>query len=200
MPRLAPLSLLLLGTACATASREPASVAEAYAKALEENRLPDAYRLTTGGPEGEVAFLDEFSHEAARRERAAAVRTGTGVLEARAPSVTLARQGEDWRVVESRPADVPRAALKKFLDEVESRDWKGAWGLLASPLRARYTPERLREDFEREPLAKERLRRARLSLNTHVRVAAGEALFPLGEDRAVRLVLEDGEYRVAAIE
>ncbi|MFB1482693.1 hypothetical protein [Corallococcus sp. RDP092CA] len=198
MTRLAPLSLLLLGTACATTSREPTSVAEAYAKALEENRLSDAYRLTTGGPEGEGAFLDEYSDEAARKERAAAVRAGAGVLEA--PSVTLARQGEDWRVVESRPADVPRAALKRFLEEVESRDWKGAWGLLASPLRARYTPERLREDFEREPLAKERLRRARLALNTHVRVAAGEALFPLGGERAVRLVLEDGEYRVAAIE
>lgn len=200
MTRLAPLGLLLLGTACATASREPVTVAEAYAKALEENRLQDAYRLTTGGPDGEVAFLDEYSDASARTERAAAVRSGSAVLEARAPSVTLARQGEDWRVVESRAADVPRAALKKFLDEVDSRDWKGAWGLLASPLRARYTPERLREDFEREPLAKERLRRARLALNTRVRVAAGEALFPLGEERAVRLVLEDGEYRVAAIE
>ncbi|NBD11149.1 MULTISPECIES: hypothetical protein [Corallococcus] len=200
MTRLAPLGLLLLGTACATASRDPTTVAEAYAKALEENRLQDAYRLTTGGPDGEVAFLDEYSDAPARTERAAAVRSGAAMLEARAPSVTLARQGEDWRVVESRAADVPRAALKKFLDAVDARDWKGAWGLLASPLRARYTPERLREDFEREPLSKERLRRARLALNTRVRVAAGEALFPLGEERAVRLLLEDGEYRVAAIE
>ncbi|MFP2930022.1 hypothetical protein ACLESO_33470, partial [Pyxidicoccus sp. 3LG] len=71
---------------------------------------------------------------------------------------------------------------------------------LAAPLRARYTPERLREDFEREPLAKDRLRRARLALHTNVRVGAGEALFPLGDDRAVLLVLEDGEYRVAALE
>jgi hypothetical protein len=200
MHRLLPLGFLLLGAACATASREPAAVAEAYAKALEQNRLQDAYRLTAGGPEGEAAFLDEYSDATARQERASAVRAGVGVLEARSPSVTLARQGEDWRVVESRPADVPRATLKKFLDEVDSRDWKGAWGLLASPLRARYTPERLREDFERDPLAKERLRRARLALHTRVRVAAGEALFPLGDERAVKLVLEDGEYRVAAIE
>ncbi|MBZ4417394.1 hypothetical protein [Myxococcus sp. RHSTA-1-4] len=199
MKRSVLLSLPLLA-ACATTPREPVSVAEAYARALEEGRLQEAYALTNGGPEGEVAFLERYSDETTRRERAAAVRAGTAVLEARAPSLTLARGDQGWRVVESRPADVPRAALSRFLDTVESRDWKAAWSQLAAPLRARYTPERLREDFEREPLAKERLRRARLALNANVRVGAGEALFPLGEDRAVVLVLEDGEYRVAALE
>ncbi len=199
MKRSVLLSLPLLA-ACATTPREPVSVAEDYARALEEGRLQEAYALTHGDPQGETAFLDRYSDETTRRERAAAVRAGAAVLEARAPSLTLARSEQGWRVVESRPADVPRAALTRFLDAAESKDWKTAWGLLASPLRARYTPERLREDFEREPLAKERLRRARLALNANVRVGAGEALFPLGEERAVRLVLEDGEYRVAAIE
>jgi hypothetical protein len=199
MKRSVLLCLPLL-TACATTPREPVSVAEAYARALDEGRLREAYALTNGGPEGEVAFLERYSDETARRERAAAVRAGTAVLEARAPSLTLAKGAQGWRVVESRPADVPRAALSRFLDTVEARDWKTAWSLLAAPLRARYTPERLREDFEREPLAKERLRRARLALNANVRVGAGEALFPLGEERAVVLLLEDGEYRVAALE
>lgn len=199
MKRTVLLSLPLLA-ACATAPREPVSVAEAYARALDEGRLQDAYALTNGGPEGEVAFLDRYSDEATRKERASAVRSGTAVLEARAPSVTLAHTAQGWRVVEARPADVPKAALSRFLDTVEARDWQKAWSQLAAPLRARYTPERLRDDFEREPLAKERVRRARLALNANVRVGAGEALFPLGEDRAVVLVLEDGEYRVAAIE
>lgn len=199
MKRSVLLCLPLLA-ACATTPREPVSVAEAYARALDEGRLQDAYALTNGGPEGEVAFLDRYSDEATRRERAAAVRSGTALLEARAPSVTIAHTAQGWRVVEARPADVPRAALSRFLDTVEAREWQKAWNLLAAPLRARYTPERLREDFEREPLAKERLRRARLALNANVRVGAGEALFPLGEDRAVVLVLEDGEYRVASIE
>ncbi|MBU8894720.1 hypothetical protein DRW03_09360 [Corallococcus sp. H22C18031201] len=193
------LSLPLLA-ACATAPREPGAVAEAYAKALEENRLPAAYALTQGAPDGERAFLEQYSDEKVRRERAAAVRAGAAELEARAPSVTLARSPEGWKVVEARPADAPRAALTRFLDAAEARDWKATWGLLAAPLRARYTPERLREDFEREPLAKERLRRARLALHAPIRVAAGAAVLPVGEERAVRLVLEDGEYRVAALE
>ncbi|AEI67330.1 hypothetical protein [Corallococcus macrosporus] len=186
-------------TGCAT-TREPTSVAEAYALALEEGRVQDAYALTAGGPDDEAVFLERYADAEARSARAADVRTGAPLLEARAPSLTVAQTPEGWRVVEARPTDVPRAALRRFIDNVEAREWKAAWGQLAGPLRARYTPERLREDFEREPLARERLRRAKLALNTHVRVGAGEAVFPLGDERAVRLVLEDGEYRIAAIE
>ena len=41
---------------------------------------------------------------------------------------------------------------------------------------------------------------AEAALKGPVKVAASEALFPIGEERAVRLVLEEGEYRVAALE
>lgn len=191
---------LLLAAGCASVPKDPVSVSEAYAKALEENRLSDAYKLTAGAPEGEVAFLERYSDERVRRERAAAVRAGASVLEARAPSLTLEQAQGSWRVVESRPADVPRAVLGRFLDAVDAKDWQTAWSLLSAPLRARYTPERLRDDFEHEPLAKERLRRARVALKGPVKVGASEAIFPVGGSHAVTLVLEDGEYRVAAIE
>ncbi|XXF81454.1 hypothetical protein P2318_17360 [Myxococcaceae bacterium GXIMD 01537] len=199
-PASRPLCLLLLAAGCASAPRDPVSVAESYARALEENHLTEAYRLTAGAPEGEVAFLERYADEGARRERAAEVRAGAGGLEAHGPALSLEQSGGAWRVVESRPADVPRAALSRFLDAVDGKDWRTAWGLLAAPLRARYTPERLQDDFEHEPLARERLRRARIALLGPVKVAASEASFPIGEDRAVRLVLEEGEYRVAAIE
>jgi hypothetical protein len=102
--------------------------------------------------------------------------------------------------VKPRPEEVARAVLTRFLDAVEGEDWTAAWSLLQGPLRTRYTPERLHEDFNREPLAAERLRRARLVSQGPVRLTPTEALFPLGEDRAVRLSLEEGEYRIAAIE
>jgi hypothetical protein len=107
---------------------------------------------------------------------------------------------EPVKEVKPRAEEVARAALTRFLDAVEGEDWTAAWSLLQGPLRARYTPERLREDFAREPLAGERLRRARLVSQGPVRVSPTEALFPLGEERAVRLTLEEGEYRLAAIE
>ncbi|EAU61721.1 hypothetical protein STIAU_6577 [Stigmatella aurantiaca DW4/3-1] len=174
--------------------------AEAYAKALEENRLPQAYALTTGLPEGEAAFRSRYADPAARRERAAAVRAGLPLLEGHAPALTMERRESSWRVVETLPTDEVKATLARFLNAAETTDWEKAWSLLSAPLRARYTPDRLREDFHREPLARERLRRARLALKGDVKVSGAEATFSLGAERAVRLVLEAGEYRVAAIE
>jgi hypothetical protein len=199
MPAYRLLLLLALTAGCAT-PKGPSATAEAYAKALEEDRLLDAYALTTGLPEGEQGFRERYPDVATRRERAASVRAAVGDLEARAPNLLLEQREDDWRVVETRPADEAKAVLTRFLNAVESRDWEKAWSLLSAPVRSRYTPDRLREDYQREPLATERIRRARLSLRGNVKVTNTDATFPLGADRAVRLVLEEGEYRVAAIE
>ncbi|SES85127.1 hypothetical protein SAMN05443639_101429 [Stigmatella erecta] len=192
--------LALAFTGCVTAPRGPERTAEAYAKALEDNRLPQAYALTTGLPEGEAAFRGRYTDPAARRERAAAVRAGLPLLEGHAPALRLERRESTWRVVETLPTDEVKATLARFLNAAESTDWEKAWSLLSAPLRARYTPDRLREDYQREPLARERLRRARLALKGEVKVQGTEATLPLGAERAVRLVLEGEEYRVAAIE
>jgi hypothetical protein len=191
--------LLALTAGCAT-PKGPSAVAEAYAKALEEDRLSDAYALTTGLPEGEPGFRERYKDSTARRERAAAVKASSADLEARAPNLIVERRQDSWRVVETRPGDEAKAALTRFLNAVEARDWEKAWSLLSAPQRSRYTPDRFREDFQREPLAKERVRRARLALRGNVKVTNSDATFALGADRAVRLVLEAGEYRVAAIE
>ncbi len=193
------LVLLALAAGCAT-PKGPVAVAEAYARALEDNQLSEAYALTTGLPEGEAAFLKRYADLAARRERAATVRSGIAGLEARTSGLSLEPRGSTWRVVESPPTDEAKVALTRFLNAVESLDWEKAWSLLSAPLRARYTPDRFREDFQREPLARERLRRARLALKGQVKVAGNEATISLGADRAVRLVREEGGYRVAAIE
>lgn len=193
------LLLLALTAGCAT-PKGPTSIVESYAKALEEDRLSEAYALTTGLPEGEPGFRERYADANARRERAASVRASAATLEARAPNLILEHRQDTWRVVETRPGDEAKAVLTRFLNAVEARDWEKAWSLLSGPLRSRYTPDRFREDFQREPLAKERMRRARLALRGNVKVTNSDASFPLGAERAVRLVLEEGEYRVAAIE
>ena len=129
----------------------------------------------------------------------AAALTITGCVHAPCPR-EAASDCARARSVEESPQDAPRAALTRFLDGVEAGDWNLAWSLLSEPLRIRYTPERLREDFERDPLAAERLRRARLVVRGPVRLTGTGAEFPLGGERAVRLEREAGEYRVAAIE
>ena len=194
------LFLLMVSIAGCATPQGPTDVAEAYAKALEEDRLSDAYALTTGLPEGEHSFRDRYPDASTRRERAASVRNAVGAMEVRAPNLIVERRENAWRVVETRPSDEAKAALTRFLNAVEARDWEKAWSLLSAPQRSRYTPDRFRDDFLREPLARDRVRRARLALRGNVKVTNGDATFPLGADRAVRLVLEEGEYRVDAIE
>jgi hypothetical protein len=90
--------LSALATGCAT-PKGPTNIAESYAKALEENRLADAYTRTTGVPEGVDGFQERYKEEAARRERAAAVRTSMDAMEARAPTLIVERRESSWRAV-----------------------------------------------------------------------------------------------------
>ncbi|WP_239014168.1 hypothetical protein [Archangium violaceum] len=193
------LAAVLAVTGCAH-TPGPREVASAYARALEENRLADALALTNAPPEEQPSFLEHYANASVREARAAEVRAALPELQTRAPALSLIQAKEGWRVVEEASADAPRAVLTRFLDAVGASDWTTAWSLLSEPLRVRYTPERLREDFEREPLAAERVRRARLALKGQARVTGSEAEFPLGKEHGVRLVREAGEYRVAALE
>ncbi|MCY1078195.1 zf-TFIIB domain-containing protein [Archangium lansingense] len=193
------LAASLVATGCAH-TPSPSNVAKSYAQALEENRLADAYALTNAPPEAQPGFLEHYADASVRQARVKEVRAALPELQARAPALTLLQVKDGWRVVEEKPEDAPRAVLKRFLDAVGASNWATAWSLLSDPLRARYTPERLREDFKREPQSAERVRRAQLALKGGVRVTASGAEFPIGKGRAVRLVREAGEYRVAAIE
>lgn len=191
--------VLALGSACAHAPASPREVADAYAAALAEGRLEDARKLTAGAEPPE-AFRERYREPGAREARAAEVRGGLPRLEARAPGVRLVQTGDGWRVADVAPEEAPRAALEQFLRAAEARDWPAAYALLAGPLRARYTPRLLGEDFAREPLARERLARLRAALASPLVLSATEARLPLGGERAARLVLEDGAWRLAALE
>ena len=104
----------------------------------------------------------------------------------------------------SSPSAAPTAtateALAAFIEAANAGDFDRAYALLSGDWRARYTPERLRSDFEAEPLAKERLERARVASAQAPVVRGDVAEFPIGAGKAVRLVKENGNFRVAALE
>jgi hypothetical protein len=91
-------------------------------------------------------------------------------------------------------------ALAAFIEAADAGDFRRAYELLSGDWRARYTPERLKSDFEAEPLAKERLERARVALAQPPVVRGDVAEFPIGAGKAVRLVKENGNFRVATLE
>jgi hypothetical protein len=97
----------------------------------------------------------------------------------------------------------PRAALQAFVAAQQAGDYAKAYGLLAAPLRARYTPERLQSDYVRDhELADDKLSRVRAALSAQVPmvVHGTQAELPLGPDHAVKLVDEAGAWHVAALE
>jgi hypothetical protein len=189
--------------ACRTVSG-PDDVGRAYALALREGRLPDAYALLAADVRGRVspeAFSHRYADEVARNERATEIEQAVETLAASARGLSLVRESGQWRVDDARPDQGgPALALTAFLDALDRGDFPAAWGLLAESWRTRYTPDRLKEDFGRDPQSRERLVRARRALSGAPLIRGSSAEFPLGEGKAVRLVQEGGAYRVAALE
>lgn len=146
------------------------------------------------------AFAARYAEEARRQERAAAALEAAKSMTARSGELELVLEGGAWRIEEIAPTGGPREALAQFLAAVELGDFSSAYQMLAGSWRARYTPERLRADFEIEPLARERLARARAALSSEPRWNGEWVQFPLGEGRAVRLVREGGVFKVGGLE
>jgi hypothetical protein len=190
--------------------RSPAARAETYAQALEVGDLRRAHAQLSADSVGLEALEARYPDERSRRLRAAEVRAGIATLKAEAPGLTVVHGPEGWQVVERAPSPstppateghTPAAALEAFLDASEQGDFTAAWHWLSGAWRARYTPEQLAGDFRSEPRARDRLVRARLALaSAPVRISASEWHFPVSGMLAVRLILEDAGWRVAALE
>lgn len=180
----------------------PEGVARAYAEALEQNRLDAALALSTGLDAKRFHAL--YGDAKIRSARAFAVRAAADG--ATGGALKLVLENGAWRVQELEPArpqvqEQAAAALTQFLDAAEAGQFEAALSLLSASWRNRYTARRFEDDFTREPLAKERLVRARTALGRGGWIVdAGGAQLPLGEGRAVRLEREGEAYRVVALE
>lgn len=187
---------------CATATA-PQHVAARYAEALRDGKLDAAYELLDEGTRPDAAsFRATYATAEARRLRAEAILASLARMRASSDVLELVRQGDGWRVADPSSAIAPRKALERFLSAVEARNFEVVYGCLAQPLRDRYTPARLEKDFALEPQAKDRVARVRKALDAKVGldVSRDGVQLPLGEGRALRLVREGGEYRIAALE
>jgi len=193
------LALLLAG--CRTLG--PDAAAESYAQALRENRLDDAYALTTADYRARVPkeqFAARYADEVRRNERATAILAAVPQMRAKTLEIEAAREEGDWRVEEVIPSEGPREALGKFLDAVAANDFEAAYRMLAGSWRAKYTPARFKADFAAEPLAKERLDRARAALGSEILWKGETAELAVGDGKSVKLVREGGAFKVAALE
>lgn len=190
--RLRPVTLGLLGAlACATPAPPP-SAAQAYVQALEAGHLDTAYALTAPAFRAQVspaAFQARFADPAARAARAAAVRTGLAELERSAPEL----YGQV-------ATEAPEAVILQFAAAVRAGRFEEARSCLAAPLRSRYSPALLAEDFAAEPGATARLGRATLAAEGVPIQQGDQVRFPLGNGGAVVVVREADGWRLLALE
>ncbi len=107
------------------------------------------------------------------------------------------------RAARGPPTDTPDAALRTFSAALASGRFEAAHPLLSARWRAAYTPHRLAVDLAGAgPAGREAAARALAALDAGsplVREGA-VARLPLGGDRAAVVVLEDGGWKVDALE
>ena len=98
------------------------------------------------------------------------------------------------------PALSPKECVEGFLHAVEKNDFHAVHKTLSIELRARYTPERLRADFLSEPSSQRRLQNIRENLKEDWLFLKGAWLLPLGDSVYLRVVKEQGDLKIAALE
>jgi hypothetical protein len=112
----------------------------------------------------------------------------------------MARAAPELVQAPSGNQEGPSQVLARFLTATEQGDFRTAYHLLSARWRGRYTVDRLAADFAVEPLARDRVARARATLSAGPQVAGDQIRFPMGSTRAVVLVREPEGYRVAELE
>lgn len=98
------------------------------------------------------------------------------------------------------PREAARAALARFIAAVEARDFAVALEFLSQDWRRRYDVARLERDFATEPLGEARVRRLKTHLDGPMDLAGAAAVLPLGDGARAALVVEQGGWKIAAIE
>ena len=183
-----PLVLLLVLAACATAPRSAS--AEAYLAALERNNLDAAWSMTSSrfrqGTD-RAAYGARLADPAARAVHVARVRAALA-------------EGAPELLDVPPPSGQPAEAVQALVRAARAGDFAEARGWLAAPERARYTPERLARDFQSASGAANRLSRALAAVERPGETTGTETRWPLPTGGVVRVVLEDGQPRVAALE
>jgi hypothetical protein len=181
-------AIVLLVAGCVTAPRTPPT--EAYLAALERNDLDTAWSLTSSryrqGTD-RAAYEARLADPAVRAAHVARVRAA------------LADAAPELLDVPP-PGGQPAEAVQALVRAARAGDFAEAWRWLAAPERGRYTPERLARDFQSAPGTADRLSRALAAVERPGQTTGAETRWPLPTGGAVRVVLEDGQPRVAALE
>ncbi|HEY8432414.1 MAG TPA: hypothetical protein VIL20_28780 [Sandaracinaceae bacterium] len=207
------LSLLLSGCPGIGAGATPEGTVAAFAAALRDGRIADAYALMSESYRRRVSYEEferyfrDYPDEVRETARALGERSGRAEQEAvveygEGETLRLTREGGQWRVstdvVDFYDQSTPRAALRSFVRAMERGRYDVVLRLVPEADREGMTPERMREAWEGE--GREEVERLvatlRASLDNPIEEVGDRATMHYGDRFRVQFVREDGVWRI----
>ncbi|MDB4971258.1 MAG: hypothetical protein JWN44_6947 [Myxococcales bacterium] len=190
----------------------PEETLRAFADAVRGGRTDDAYRLMSADYK-KSHDRDAFAHSLGPSEQRAAARLQRGKVELRADveltdgeRLALVQEPEGWRFsrdpLDFYPQRAPDEALRSFLRALERKRWEMVLRFIPLKFRNTITAETLKQRWDGAQAAelKQQIAVVRAHLDEPMEISGDEARLPVGERKQVKLLREEGAWKVETLE
>jgi hypothetical protein len=205
--------VLLLVLAGCRSPKGPGDTLDAYLKAVAAGRNSEAYALlSTDYKRGhdqatfERGLSDKERKAAGEKLRGAQVTLKAEVTLPDGDLLPLVLEDGTWRFardpLDFYPQRAPAEALRSFIRAVEHSRWEVVLRFVPTRSRPGVTADRLRERWagEKRDEIRAQLDAARAHLSEPFILTGDEARLPLSERKQVKLVREDGVWKLESLE
>ena len=207
------LALVIIATGCAPhAAPGPAETLRAFADAVRAGRTDEAYALMSADYR-KTHDRDAFARSLGPAVQRAAGRLAKGRVELRAEveladgeRLALVQEPDGWRFsrdpLDLYPQRAPDDALRSFVRAVERKRWDVVLRFIPQKFRSTITAETLKQRWEGDGAAElaAQLAVVKAHLDDPLELSGDEARLPVGERKQVKLVREEGVWRVETLE
>ena len=206
---------LLVVAVVGCAPRAPAGPTEtlrAFADAVRAGRTADAYALMSADYR-KTHDRDAFARSFDPATKRAASHLAKGRIELRAEvelvdgeRLALVQEPDGWRFARNPldlyPQRAPDEALRSFVRAVERKRWDVVLRFIPMRYRSTITADTLKERWEGAGAAElgAELAAVKAHLDEPIELTGDEARLPVGERKQVKLVREEGLWRVETLE
>jgi hypothetical protein len=190
----------------------PAETLRAFADAVRAGHTADAYALMSADYR-KTHDRDAFARSLGPSEQRAAGGLAKGRVELRAEveladgeRLELVQEADGWRFardpLDIYPQRAPDEAMLSFVRAVERKRWDVVLRFIPQRYRATITADSLKERWDGAGAGevKAQLAVVKSHLDEPMELAADEARLPVGERKQVKLVREEGVWRVETLE
>jgi hypothetical protein len=190
----------------------PTETLRAFADAVRAGRTDDAYALMSADYK-KTHDRDAFARSLGPSDQRALQRLAKGRIELRAEveladgeRLALVQEPAGWRFardpLDIYPQRAPDEALRSFVRAVERKRWDVVLRFIPQRYRSTITADSLKERWEGAGAAelKAQLVVVKAHLDEPIELTGDEARLPVGERKQVKLVREEGLWKVESLE